>query len=379
MGRAFHHLKKKDGFSIAEVAIALALLGVVSIGIFAISKFVFKGTKKVQVSNLMSTVESKLLSTLSSPAFYAGASVPANGTMRLRDQLAASTAGIILVTKFEGDTIGDTRVRSYHNVLSGSPCNNPNVDPACAVFVDIALKNFAAAGAPDPIWQVAYRIGAQAKDGLPISSLGAQGSGPTFTDSDYRFLIPEGFYKDLSELVCGAGQILDGYQILGTSRIAQCLRTPDRLSCPSGLFPKGFKKTMSALATQNVGGSSIVGSLDLDCQPLKRLRCPPNYGIQAINVRDLLMERTAGVTCVMLTVDAITLPNTAAKYTCPAGYQAAAGKQCVVTSLNAPAQLAASLDLCTSPKVWTTDASDPNEGKCCDPIYKQVVSGVCKP
>jgi hypothetical protein len=364
--------RKSDGFSITEVAVSLAILGLATMGLFSISKYVFKGTKKVQSSNLMSTVESKLLSALSSPAFYETAA-PVEG-LRVRDRLLDGTLTAIVVS-FDGDVIADTRGRMYHNVLSGAPCNNPATDPACSVYVDLGIQKFGTA------WKIAYRIGAVLKEGLPVAALGAPGQGPALAASDYGFLIPEGFYRDLGELVCGAGQILDGYRQVGSSRVAACRSMPTQMSCPVGQYPVGFTKIDKAVPAANIGGSQLIGSINVECQDMPRLACPVGYGIQSINARDLLAKRISGVTCVALTTQEIPIRNGAHKIACPAGYvETPNPRRCTLQFNTKPATQVGSLAICTAPKQWIVDEDDPAEGRCCNPAsFKTVKNGVCKP
>lgn len=360
--------------------ISLVILGLVSMGVFSISKYVFKGSQKVHASNLMGTLESQILATLSSPNFY---NSPAIGGGVIRDRLLDGSL-LALNIEFDGGVvIASSATRTLHNVLSGSPCPAATTNDACSVYTDIALRN-AGTLADHPNWKIAYRVGARINEGLPLSPLGAQSAGPGFVAADYTFTIPEGFYSEMTGLRCGAGQILDGYSIVGTERVARCLVNPISIGCPPGQYSAGLRKDYSLAPSQATGGALLVGKLELVCRNLPRQKCPAGYGIRSINARKLLAptpQTPPAVECINLNARVLAVPPEADSFKCPDGYDEVLGppRVCRIKSERLPALEDAPLPLCEAGKQWMRDTSDALKGKCCNPSTHTKVEGdVCR-
>lgn len=180
--------KLSRGFSIAEVLLAMAVLGFVSLTVVKIMTTLDKGSRRERVLTTMIALETALNTALESPETYAP--YKAALVARTLDSFSVNFLGEHLVS-FNGSAPG---VNFFD--LNGDPCASGGGN--CLVKIEFFIRKDQL-----PQYEINYRISSNysGTNETPLSSLGIQDN-ISLTTASSGNIIPEDFYADGTNSNC---------------------------------------------------------------------------------------------------------------------------------------------------------------------------------
>lgn len=302
-----HRHSPRSGFSLAETFAALALLGLVAMGISSVVKSLDSGTHKARLVGTMIAVESSISEALLSASSFEGyRSTLASPTTPL-DQFTLEFMGMPLAS-FNAGVPG----KRFFN-LTGTPCTPGPLSRNCLVEVDFYIRREAPAG-PVPGYQVIYRISALGSSGrtsTPFPPLGLP-LGQDLATGQMGIRIPSEFYTPQGRPSCREGSdaelVLRGYD--SVTGAALCWNRPSpALKCPADSVPVGLEAVTE-------------GALKVRCQPARRIVCNNSkYALTTASGRASLVATAPAGTCVYRGVSPVEARTQNGVRYCPSDYQ----------------------------------------------------------
>jgi len=252
----------RAGFSIVEALVALAILGLLGLGVSSALDSLDSGTRKARVVGTMIAVESSISEALLSAASFENYKTILASPSTPFTQFTLNFMGVPLAS-----FVGGIPAKTFFD-LSGSPCSPGPLSRNCLVEVEFYIRREAPAG-PVPTYQVNYRVSALDSTNStspPIPPLGLP-QGQSLVTGQMGIRIPPEFYTPLGQPSClatsNAGLVLRGYD--SVTGAALCWTRPPALNeCPAGTVPVGLE-AVEAAGTEGV--------LKVRCQSVRRIVC----------------------------------------------------------------------------------------------------------
>lgn len=272
IGAMFIYVKSRQGFTLIESIMAMALLGiVVSSAISLTSFYISNVSKKSRLMATATAVESAILDNSQDLERIRPLASKLMLGQRPSEFSINSKDGFLLAS------LG----APVHLAEDGTSCFGK---AHCPIETSIDIKCFPSAAYPDCRLAYSIFIRGSEKEKIQLQRIGA--ATLPFTDDDYTVLLPYDIFSQSLDNDCSDqanNYVMTGFN--NNTGQVYCASTPN-IACPTNQIPVGIVFVSSAL-----GG----GRFEMKCVDTRRVSCPTNYVLNQFSPQSLDSRLSAQV------------------------------------------------------------------------------------